>query len=66
MSIRMIAKDLYRLEKKVEVLEKEMKAAPLEKREELGDRLRKIKAERDRMRGILEGTKETPTYRKPR
>jgi hypothetical protein len=62
----MIAKDLYRLEKEVEVLEKEMKAAPLEKREELGDRLRKVKAERDRMRGILEGTKEPPTYRKPR
>jgi hypothetical protein len=55
----MIAKDLYRLEK-------EVKAAPSEKREQLGDRLRKVKAERDRMWGILEGAKETPTYRKPR
>ena len=66
MSIRMIAKDLYRLRQEVERLEKELREAPSEKRAELEDRLRKVRAERDRMRGILEGSKDPPPYRLPR
>lgn len=66
MSIRMIARDLYRLQQEVEELERELDAVPLEKKEGIRDRLRKVKAERDRMRRALEGTKEPPPYRKPR
>jgi len=65
MSIRMIAKDLYRLLREVETLEKQLKNAPVEMRQELEDRLRKAKAERDRMQRTLEGAKEPSPYRKP-
>jgi hypothetical protein len=65
MSIRLIAKDLYRLEKDVEYLEKALLESPAEKRPELELKLRKARAERNRMRGILEGSKEESPYRKP-
>ena len=58
MPIRMIAQELYRTLKEVEKLKKAFKNAPLEKREEIKDQLRKIKAERNRMRAVLEGKKE--------
>ncbi len=57
MAIRMIAKELYLLLKEVEKIEKQIKNAPADKREELKDQLRKAKAERNRMRNILEGKK---------
>lgn len=66
MSIRMLARDLYRLEKEVEELEKELNSAPLEQRPELKDRLRKLKADRNKLRRALEGSKEPPLYRQPR
>ena len=59
MSIRLIAKDLYRLLQEVEKLEKDLRAASFEDREALQDRLRKVKAEYVRMRGALEGRKES-------
>jgi len=62
----MIARDLYRLQQEVEELERQLDAVPLEKKEGIRDRLRKVKAERDRMRRALEGSKEPPPYRKPR
>ena len=65
MSIRMIARDLYRLGQKVEELEKEMVNACGERRDEMEDRLRKLRAERDRVRKILEGSKEDPICRRP-
>jgi hypothetical protein len=55
MSIRLIAKDLYRLQQEVEELEKQLETAPFEKHVKLEEHLRKIKAERDRMRRILDG-----------
>lgn len=64
MSIRLIAKDLYRLQREVEEAEKELDHASEAERQELEDRLRKVKAERDRMRKILEGAKEQPPYRR--
>lgn len=64
MSIRLIAKDLYRLQKEVEEAEKELDHASEAERQELEDRLRNVKAERDRMRKILEGAKEQPPYRR--
>ena len=66
MSIQLIARDLYRLEQEVEKLEKEMDRAPLEGRQELKDQLRKVKADRNKMRRILEGAKEPSPYRQPR
>jgi peptidoglycan hydrolase CwlO-like protein len=66
MSLRMIALDLYRLQKEVDRLENQIKASPPVKREELQDKLRKAKAERDRVKRMLEGTKEDLPYRKPR
>ncbi|MBW2358811.1 MAG: hypothetical protein JRF21_09005 [Deltaproteobacteria bacterium] len=61
MSIRLIAKDLYRLRQEVERLEEQVKSAPFEKREELEDQLRKV-----RMQRVLDGAKEPPAYRMPR
>jgi len=59
MSIRLIAKDLYQLIREVEDLEKKIETSPFEKREEMEDRLRQLKAERDRMRRILDGSKDS-------
>ena len=65
MSIRMIARDLYRLQKEVETLERQMESVPYERRSEMENQLRKLRAERDRMRNVLEGTKEEVPSRKP-
>lgn len=64
MSIRIIARDLYRLRQEVERLEQEVESSSPEKKEELKDRLRKVRAEQNRMRKILDGAKEPPAYRK--
>jgi len=58
MPIRMIAQELYRLLQEVEKVEKQLKKAPFEKHEKIKDQLRKLKAERNRVRAILEGKKE--------
>ena len=58
MTIRLIAKDLYDLIKKVEKLEKQIDDAPPDKQDRLMDDLRKLKAERDQMRRILDGEKD--------
>ena len=57
MAIRMIAKELYQLVQEVEKIERQIKDAPAEKHEELKDQLRKAKADRNRMRNILDGKK---------
>ncbi|MFH1242183.1 MAG: hypothetical protein V1689_07445 [Pseudomonadota bacterium] len=44
----------------MERLEKELKEAPPPSRGELEDQLRKKRAERNRMRKVLEGCKDTP------
>ncbi len=66
MSIRIIAKDLYRLQKEAERLEQELSSCPSDKREELEKRLAEVRVERDKLRNALEGAKEQPPYRKPR
>lgn len=63
--IRMIARDLYRLRREVEELEELLRKAPQDQKTLIEDRLRKAKAERQRMQRILEGNKEPPPYRKP-
>ena len=66
MSIRLIAKDLYRLQREVERLQEELSTCPPDRKEELEKRLAEVKAERDRVRSALEGAKAQPPYRKPR
>ena len=58
MSIRMIAKDLYQLIRDVERLEKQIHNTPYEDQGDMKDRLRKLRAERNRMQKVLEGCKE--------
>ncbi|MBW1961698.1 MAG: hypothetical protein JRH18_05065 [Deltaproteobacteria bacterium] len=59
MSIRLIAKELYSLYRKVEKLEKEIENACGERRVELENQPRKVRAERDRVRRILEASKSS-------
>jgi hypothetical protein len=66
MSIRDIARELYRLELEVEQLLDRLKTPPGEKRAELEDQLRRARAERDQVRRMLESKKEPPPYRKPK
>ena len=65
MYIRMIAEELYRLEQEVESLEEEIRSAPPEGREAMRERLRRVKADRDRMRRALDGAKEPAPFRYP-
>ena len=65
MSIRMIAQELYRLGQEVDKLEAEIEAALPHERESMRERLRKLRAERDRMRKILDGEKVPPPFRQP-
>jgi hypothetical protein len=60
MSIRLIAKDLYRLHQEVARLETELAAAPLERRQVLQTQLLQVRAERDRLRAALDGRKDSP------
>ena len=60
MSIRLIAKDLYRLRQEVERLETELAAAPMAEQEAIWARLRQARAERDRLRATLDGRKDSP------
>ena len=62
MSIQLIARELYRLIREVEALEQEIAAAPHADRDEMKDRLRKLKAERDRMRRMVDGGKDAPSH----
>ncbi|MDL1974358.1 MAG: hypothetical protein LWX55_06180 [Deltaproteobacteria bacterium] len=64
MSIRFVALELYRLRREVESLEREIETVPVAMEQELLQKLRKLKAERDRMKNILEGKKERPAYRR--
>jgi hypothetical protein len=66
MALRLIARDLYRLQQEVERLEKEIESAAPEQKDQWRERLRRVRAERDRLRGMLEANKEPPPYRKPR
>ncbi len=62
MSIRLIAKDLYRLIKEAEDLQKKIEMAPYEKRAKLEEQLRKANAEVKQMRDMLEGQKDRPLH----
>ncbi|MDX1708779.1 MAG: hypothetical protein R3274_09285 [Desulfobacterales bacterium] len=55
MSIKGIAKDLYRCQQAVDALEKKLASAPLQKRSDIERQLLKAKAEYHHMRRILDG-----------
>ena len=66
MPIRMIAKELYQLQQEVEKLEAKVESAPLNERAALKEALRKLTAERDLIRKMLDGEKTPPPYREVR
>ena len=66
MAIRMIAKELYKLQQEVEELEGQVESTPIPERAALEERLRRLRAERNRMRKILDGKKVSPPYRQVR
>ena len=58
MSIKLLAQDLYRYQKEVERLEKELTQAPIGKRTAIEEKLRKAKAEKEFLRRALDGQLE--------
>ena len=59
MSIRMLAKELYRLQQAVEKLEEELASAAAGQQEMIETKLREARAERSRLRAILDGQKDS-------
>jgi hypothetical protein len=55
MSIKLLARDLYRLQKEVERLEENLAAARMEERNRIEEALRKVRAEKERLRRALDG-----------
>lgn len=66
MSIRFIARDLYRLQQEVERLGELLKTASSRDKDDIESRLLQLRVERDHVRGILEAKKEPPPYRQPK
>jgi hypothetical protein len=66
MSIRLIARDLYRLQRDVESLEALLKNASSMDKDDIEIRLYRLRAERNHLRAILEAKKEAPPYRQPK
>lgn len=60
MSIQLLARELYQLIREVEVLERRIKATPYDRQAPLQDQLRKLRAERDRVKRMIEGRKGAP------
>jgi len=60
MSIRMLAKELYRLQQAVEKLEEELASAAAGQQEMIETKLREARAERSRLRATLDGQKDSP------
>ena len=55
MSLRLIARDLYRLQQEVARLEKVLAASPGDQRREIQRKLDHARYERDQMRRMLDG-----------
>jgi hypothetical protein len=58
MSIKMLAKDLYRLQKEVDRIEAALAAATIYERVGLEEKLRKARAQRAQLRRALDGKLE--------
>lgn len=63
MSIRAIARDLYKAQQNVERLEQAIQAAHPAKQEPLTGELRQARKELEMIKRILEGEKESSTFR---
>lgn len=55
MSIKLLARDLYRCRCEIEELEKKLALASGEKKAALSDSLRRLRAEKDQLRKALDG-----------
>jgi len=55
MSIRLIARDLYRLQQAVDRLEKKLAGAPSQHRDRLKRELDRARSERDQVKRLLDG-----------
>lgn len=66
MSLKLIARELYRLKQEVEKLEQQVEDAPMGEIAALEDKLRKTRADKVRLQRMLDGSKEPPAYRLPR
>ena len=58
MSLRLIARDLYRLQQEVERLEKELADSPAAEHDRLKQKHARTKSERDQVRRMLDGRLE--------
>jgi hypothetical protein len=59
MSIRLIARELYRLTQEVSRLENDLEAAAPPRREPIARALAQARADRDRLRQALDGRKDS-------
>ena len=66
MSIRFVARELYRLQQEVGSLEELLKTASAKDKNDIENRLLRLRAERDHVRAVLEAKKEPPPYRHPK
>jgi len=68
MSIREIARELYRVQKEIDRIENLLEKGEIsgEEKERLSLELRRMKEEKGRLRKILEGMKRYPNIRRPR
>lgn len=64
MSIKAIAQELYRAQQNVERLEKEIEVVPSSEKDGLREELRQARAEWQILRKMLDGEKETSSFRK--
>lgn len=62
MSIRLIAMELYRLQREVYQLEEKLAQAPVLERESLREQLRKTRGQRDHMRRVLDTQKDQSSH----
>lgn len=60
MSIRLLARDLYRLHREVEELEKQLEETAPGQRDAIKEKLRRAKAEKEELRKILNGQLDRP------
>ncbi len=58
MSIRLLARDLYRVWREIEALQRQIARAPSSQRSTLEESLRRLKAEHARLRQALDGAKD--------
>ncbi|MEJ2032473.1 MAG: hypothetical protein P8Y63_05450 [Deltaproteobacteria bacterium] len=60
MAIRMLARELYRVQQEVEKLQARLEAASFQEQDKVREELRKKKAEWRRLRNFMDGAKMQP------